>query len=731
MSDVDLDKPDERGVQKFFPQPDSADECGTIGAWAWGLQRAVDYLVTRPDIDPRRIVVTGHSRTGKAALLAAAFDERIAMALPHQAGCGGTAPSRARIAIGKPYNTLDAPNRRQPETVKNINDAFPHWFNARFKEFNSQPERLPFDQNCVVALCAPRPVLFSNGRADTWINPAGQFEVLRATAPVYRLLGAGDFTAEELPPDGQLPNGVLGYHLRPGGHELLREDWKVFLDFADKHLGSPSSDKATARSGAPVGVRKSTAPAGPIIIDPDYPHSFRYTSGERFFPMGDTVYSLIAHPKDVIAHYIDVRRAHKFNFMRMLAMTDGFWAFGGTPQNPDYATINEAAMEKLDWVFDYAASKGMNIELTAFGWWKPGVAGIWANSEHQNLWIDTLAKRYKDRPNLLMYIVTTEFERYPKDDYAYSPSDVEWAKQLAARIRSKDKVHAIGVQPSTWVTDDKPFHTYKGFTQRRPQVVWPLWEDSAVNLNITQNNEGVQKRSWGNTDDNHRGVTYYPTTWEGTDYPAKWTATGWDMDGAGMEDCIAADWAHGKPILNTEFGFQYEPGYESSFDITSRQTHQPSTVRKKAWRIAAAGGYFAAGFIGTAVLHFSFDDVDNFRPGQFETLYDFFTTKTEYWKMAPHLELVADQNALLALPGREYVAYFPHGGINAIKLAAGSYAVEWLRAETGKYFPQPEVTVADGSRNFAPPNNPNADWVLHLKAARGAATQSESGTTGN
>ena len=227
-------------MQKFFRQPDPTDDCGTIAAWAWGLQRAVDYLITTPGIDPRRIVVTGHSRTGKAALVAAAFDERIALAIPHQAGCGGSAPGRARIAIGKAYNTLDTPQTRPPETVANINVAFPHWFNARFKEFNSEPERLPFDQNCLVALCAPRPVLFTNGRADLWINPAGQFEVLRAAAPVYRLLRLGDFTAEELPPDGHMIGGVLGYYLRPGGHSLLREDWKIFLDFADQHLGRPN-----------------------------------------------------------------------------------------------------------------------------------------------------------------------------------------------------------------------------------------------------------------------------------------------------------------------------------------------------------------------------------------------------------------------------------------------------------------------------------------------------------
>jgi hypothetical protein len=237
--DLDPDTPDQRGLQKFFRHEDAADDCGSIAAWAWGLQRAVDYLVTASGIDPRRIIVTGHSRLGKAALLAAAFDERIALAIPHQAGCGGSAPSRARIAIGQPYNTLDTDRTKPPETVADINDRFPHWFNLRFKEFNHQPERLPFDQNCLVALCAPRPVLFTNGRADTWINPAGQFEVLRGAAPVYRLLGVGDFNAESLPADGELMGGTLGYYLRPGGHSLLKEDWKVFLDFADKHLGRP------------------------------------------------------------------------------------------------------------------------------------------------------------------------------------------------------------------------------------------------------------------------------------------------------------------------------------------------------------------------------------------------------------------------------------------------------------------------------------------------------------
>ena len=95
-------------------------------------------------------------------------------------------------------------------------------------------------------------------------------------------------------------------------------------------------------------------------------------------------------------------------------------------------------MQKLDWVFDYAASKGMNIELILFGYGVGGGEGLWANPTRQNLWIDTLASRYKDRPNLFMYTVANEFERYPNGGYSNSASDVEWAKGVAARIRDRD-----------------------------------------------------------------------------------------------------------------------------------------------------------------------------------------------------------------------------------------------------------------------------------------------------
>jgi len=195
---------------------------GTIAAWAWGFHRGVDYLVTDAAIDAQRIAAVGHSRNGKATLLAAAFDDRIAMAFPHQAGCGGTSPSRGKTG----------------ESVKAINDRFPHWFNGEFKKFNEATDRLPFDQHELVALCAPRPVLFSCAEGDQWSNPAGQFEMLRAATPVYQLLGVEGLTVSAVPPLGRLEAaGRLGYYIREGKHSMTAGDWQVFLNFADKQWG--------------------------------------------------------------------------------------------------------------------------------------------------------------------------------------------------------------------------------------------------------------------------------------------------------------------------------------------------------------------------------------------------------------------------------------------------------------------------------------------------------------
>jgi hypothetical protein len=238
-SDVDSDRADvSDGVYSWLAMRKTGSAAnapthhrGCIAGWAWGFHRCVDYLVTDRDLDANRIAAVGHSRNGKTALLAAAFDERIAISFPHQAGCGGTAPSRVAPALAAPR----ANGRPTAETIAVINQNFPHWFNAEFKKFNEHPDKLPFDQHCLVALMAPRPVLLSNAQEDQWANPSGQFEVLRAAESVYRLVNAGGLAAKQMPELGRLVDSKLGYYIRAGRHSMTSDDWGVFLRFAEKH----------------------------------------------------------------------------------------------------------------------------------------------------------------------------------------------------------------------------------------------------------------------------------------------------------------------------------------------------------------------------------------------------------------------------------------------------------------------------------------------------------------
>jgi hypothetical protein len=229
--DVDPDKNDPTdGVQPHFLKPGQShraeDDWGTIRAWAWGLSRVVDYLLTRPDIDPHRICATGHSRLGKTALVAAAFDERIALVAPHQSGTGGCALSRDN----------------NQETVERINRVFPHWFDGVFKQFAGHEDRLPIDQNLLMCLVAPRPIFDTEGLQDKWSNPGNAFRALQAADKLYKFLGgrgmvgSGVIQAEE-PIAGENAGDLIQYR-RNTKHELNKDYWRVIFDFADAYFAS-------------------------------------------------------------------------------------------------------------------------------------------------------------------------------------------------------------------------------------------------------------------------------------------------------------------------------------------------------------------------------------------------------------------------------------------------------------------------------------------------------------
>lgn len=226
--DIDPDFDDEfkNGIHALLNKEDWSEVNGngpaSITAWAFGLSKALDYIISDKDLDGSKTILTGHSRLGKTALWAGACDPRFAMIISNNSGCGGAALSV----------------RKHGETVERINNVFPHWFCGNFKKYNNREEDLPVDQHMLIALCAPRPVYVASAVLDDWADPVGEYQACYLAGEVYKLYKKPVLENPALPAlNYPLKTVYNAYHIRSGGHDITPYDWEQYLDFADFHLG--------------------------------------------------------------------------------------------------------------------------------------------------------------------------------------------------------------------------------------------------------------------------------------------------------------------------------------------------------------------------------------------------------------------------------------------------------------------------------------------------------------
>lgn len=215
----------ENGLAGCFTRPQNGTGYGKIGLWAWAASRALDALLSRPQIDEKHVAVIGHSRLGKTALWCAAQDPRLQYAISNDSGCAGAALEKVKQS---PLS----------ETTQVITEKRPHWFCENYQRYAGHPEKMPFDQHFLLSLIAPRFVCVGSASQDVWADPYGEQLCCVAASPAWKILGKQGYIGPETPAKvgDAFREGEIGYHLREGIHFLGRADWLEYMDFIRLHF---------------------------------------------------------------------------------------------------------------------------------------------------------------------------------------------------------------------------------------------------------------------------------------------------------------------------------------------------------------------------------------------------------------------------------------------------------------------------------------------------------------
>ncbi|GAB3986545.1 hypothetical protein GCM10028807_04200 [Spirosoma daeguense] len=206
-------------------KPRKVDDWGALRAWAWGASRAMDYFETDKAVDAKRVGIEGHSRYGKATIVAMAYDPRFAVAYVSSSGEGGAKIHR----------------RNWGERLENVAGAGEyHWMAGNFLKYAGPltANDLPVDSHELVALCAPRPIFIGAGadNGDSWADAKGMFLTAVGAGPVYKLLGKKDLGTAEFPSlETALVSGDVAFRQHASGHTPA-PNWPIFLTFAERYF---------------------------------------------------------------------------------------------------------------------------------------------------------------------------------------------------------------------------------------------------------------------------------------------------------------------------------------------------------------------------------------------------------------------------------------------------------------------------------------------------------------
>jgi hypothetical protein len=457
------------------------------------------------------------------------------------------------------------------------------------------------------------------------------------------------------------------------------------------------------------GSFRCTPPRGNgfIGIHPQNSYAFAHRDGTPFFPMGDTCYGLFDDTPitpALRAEYIKTRRQQGFNFVRLTvghseprASTNAaYWAWGGSLRRPDLDRFNPEFFRNFDALMRQLREAGMNVELILLNFYRRPYTdtNLWTASRERQ-WLRHVLARYSAFDNVFLWTLANEYETHPDGRYRLDyPADVEWARKTARFIHENDAHrHLVTVHPVISASR-------QGESPRAPfEPPWRIGEffgaDESIDVLSQQTGQHGEGAVWDEA------------------------LQCWTGDSSTLVASLAADRKYRKPVLNTENGYEYLRGQPTE----KKQVHHTDKVRRSAWRIVCAGGYFAAGFHGTighsdvwnridAPNHYTFILQDEGAAAYLKTLRDFFVG-LPYWRMQPFAG-VSGEAVALAEPGQVYVVYLPRGGETKVDLSGtdrqNPLTARWFNPQAGDF--REAVPAIQGPAAYTAPDT--NDWALVL-----------------